>query len=102
MTRGLDIMAASQNKDPEKSLKNVMTLYGAALFLGLAISIFAHHIEDVGGFLSFLVPAAALYFFVLFAYFKGGSFRKIAYGIMAVIGLISLVMIFYLELTGGH
>ncbi len=95
-------MAASQNNDPEKSLKNVMTLYGAALFLGLAISIFAHHLEDVSGFLTFLVPAAVLYFFVLFAYFKKGMFRKIAYGIMAVIGLISLFMIFYLEITGGH
>ncbi|MDN5710286.1 MAG: hypothetical protein L0G95_12660 [Planococcus sp. (in: firmicutes)] len=95
-------MAASQKNDPEKSLKNVMTLYGAALFLGLAISIFAHHLEDVSGFLTFLVPAAVLYFFVLFAYFKKGMFRKIAYGIMAVIGLISLFMIFYLEITGGH
>ncbi|WP_404335177.1 hypothetical protein [Planococcus rifietoensis] len=95
-------MAASQNYDPEKSLKKVMTLYGAALFLGLAISIFAHHIEDVSGFLTFLVPAAVLYFFVLFAYFKEGMLRKIAYGIMAVIGLISLFMIFYLEITGGH
>ncbi|WP_434400473.1 hypothetical protein M1Q06_15270 [Planococcus sp. 11815] len=95
-------MAASKNNDPEKSLKNVMTLYGAALFLGLAISIFAHHIEDVSGFLTFLVPAAVLYFFVLFAYFKKGMFRKIAYGIMAVMGLISLFMIFYLEITGGH
>ncbi|MFP3356312.1 hypothetical protein R0K17_03040 [Planococcus sp. SIMBA_143] len=95
-------MAASKNNDPEKSLKNVMTLYGAALFLGLAISIFAHHVEDVSGFLTFLVPAAVLYFFVLFAYFKKGMFRKIAYGIMAVIGLISLFMIFYLEITGGH
>ncbi|WP_404466894.1 hypothetical protein [Planococcus rifietoensis] len=95
-------MAASQNNDPEKSLKKVMTLYGAALFLGLAISIFAHHIEDVSGFLTFLVPAAVLYFFVLFAYFKKGIFRKFAYGIMAVIGLISLFMIFYLEITGGH
>ena len=95
-------MAASQKYNPEKSLKNVMTLYGATLFLGLAISIFAHHIEDVSGFLSFLVPAAVLYFFVLFAYFKEGMFRKIAYGIMALIGLISLFMIFYLEITGGH
>lgn len=95
-------MAASQNNDPEKSLKNVMTLYGAALFLGLAISIFAHHIEDASGFLTFLVPAAVLYFFVLFAYFKEGVFRKIAYGILALIGLVSLFMIFYLELTGGH
>lgn len=95
-------MAASQNNDSEKSLKNVMTLYGAALFLGLAISIFAHHIEDVSGFLTFLVPAAVLYFFVLFAYFKEGIFRKIAYGILALIGLVSLFMIFYLELTGGH
>lgn len=95
-------MAASQNNDPEKSLKKIMTLYGAALFLGLAISIFAHHIEDISGFLTFLVPAALLYFFGLFAYFKKGIFRKIAYGIMAVIGLISLFMIFYLEITGGH
>ena len=96
------MMAASPNGNPEKSLKNVMTLYGAALFLGLAISIYAHHLEDVSGFLSFLVPAAALYFFLLFAFFKKGTFRKIAYGVMAVIGLISLVMIFYLEITGGH
>ncbi|WP_271853318.1 hypothetical protein [Planococcus maritimus] len=95
------MMAATKNYDPEKSLKKVMTLYGAALFLGLAISIYTHHIEDVGGFLTFLVPAAIIYFFVLFAFFKEGMFRKIVYGLMAFIGLVSVFMAFYLELTGG-
>ncbi|MFP3322725.1 hypothetical protein R0K05_06430 [Planococcus sp. SIMBA_160] len=94
-------MAATRNSDPEKSLKKVMTLYGAALFLGLVISIYTHHIEDVGGFLTFLVPAAVVYFLVLFAFFKDGMFRKIAYGAMALIGLASLFMIFYLEISGG-
>ncbi|MGM0896455.1 MAG: hypothetical protein ACQEV0_01070 [Bacillota bacterium] len=100
-------MTSSKSEKPtskqEVSMKNIMILYGAVLFSGLALSLVTHRIEDISGFLTFLVPAAVLYFLVLFLYFKEGAMKKIAFGIVGLIGLISVVMIFYLEISsGGH
>lgn len=82
-------------------VKSVMALYGAALFSGLLLSIFTHQIEDISGFLLFLVPSAVLYFLVLILYFKEGFLKKVAFAIVGFIALISIFMVFYLEINSA-
>lgn len=94
-------MAARRKPTRENNLQKVMVRYGALLFLGLTLSIFTHPIEDVGGFLNFLLPAAALYYVALFGYFNRGAFRMSAYIIPACVAGFSLLAIFYRGLSGN-
>ncbi|MFC4713467.1 hypothetical protein [Planococcus dechangensis] len=78
------------------ALQNVMNLYGVLLFSGLLLSIFTHGIEDVSGFMSFLLISGMLYFLLVTFYFKGGVWRSFVYATTGVIGLISICTAFYL------
>ncbi len=77
------------------SLRKVMNWYGVLLFLGLLISIHAHEIKDVSGFLLFILISSVLYFLMLNLYFENEPGRKIVFIMLCFIALFSLFMVFY-------
>ncbi|MGE6415127.1 hypothetical protein ACQKDD_13250 [Planococcus kocurii] len=83
----------------EITVQKVLNLYGIFLFLGLILSIFTHGIEDINGFLIFILISSVLYFFMLNLYFVSGFGRKVVFGMIGAIALFSLFMVFYLQIN---
>lgn len=77
------------------SIRSVMNCYGVLLFAGLLISIYAHEIKDISGFLLFILISSVLYFLLLNLYFKSELGRKIVFIMLCLIALFSLFMVFY-------
>ncbi|ANU11044.1 hypothetical protein A1A1_07549 [Planococcus antarcticus DSM 14505] len=76
-------------------MKTLMNLYGVFLFLGLLVSIHAHEISDIEGFLLFILIISLLYFLLLNLYFKSVLGRKVVFITLCLIAVISLFMVFY-------
>ena len=83
----------------ETTAQKVLNLYGIFLFSGLLMSIFTHGIEDVNGFLIFILVSSLLYFLMLNLYFISDLGRKLVFGMMGAIALFSLFMVFYLQIN---
>lgn len=85
----------------EVTVQKVLNIYGVFLFLGLILSIFTHGIEDINGFLLFILVSSVLYFFMLNLYFISDLGRKVVFGMMGAIALFSLFMVFYLQINSA-
>ncbi len=81
------------------TLRSVLNTYGGCLFTGLLLSIFTHRIEDVTGFLLFIIIGSLVYFLLLNLYFTSEIGRKAVFITLCLIGLFSLFMIVYLQLN---
>lgn len=91
--------------DPPRkiTIRTVLNSYGVFLFSGLLISIFTHGIEDVSGFVLFILISSMLYFILLNLYFASQLWRKVVFVTMCAIALLSLSMVFYLQIIpAGH
>lgn len=83
----------------EITAQKVLNIYGIFLFLGLILSIFTHGIEDINGFLLFILISSVLYFLMLNLYFVSDLGRKVVFAMMGAIALFSLFMVFYLQIN---
>lgn len=86
---------AKTNSIKQIGIRSVMNLYGAFLFSGLLLSIYAHEIKDVGGFLLFLLISSVLYFLLWNLYFKSERWKKMVFITLCFIALFSLFMVFF-------
>ncbi|WP_251047883.1 hypothetical protein [Planococcus sp. ISL-109] len=96
MTNSYTLQSTKTETKREASVQNVMYLYGVLLFSGLLLSIFTHGIEDISGFMSFVLITGMLYFLMVNFYFKGDTWRSRVYIAMSLVALTSLCMVFYL------
>jgi hypothetical protein len=87
------------NTPREVTVRTVLNIYGVFLFLGLVVSIFTHGIEDINGFLLFILISSVLYFLLLNLYFTSDLWRKVVFITMCLIALFSLFMVFYLQVN---
>lgn len=87
------------NTTREVTVRTVLNIYGVFLFLGLVVSIFTHEIEDINGFLFFIVISSVLYFLLLNLYFTSDLWSKVVFITMCLIALFSLFMMFYLHVN---
>lgn len=93
------LLKKNSGKFREISLRFVLNTYGAFLFLGLLLSIFTHKIEEVTEFLLFILISSVVYFVLLNLYFTSEIGRKAVFILLCLIGLFSLLMVFYLQLN---
>jgi len=91
--------ATEANTPREVTVRTVLNIYGIFLFSGLVVSIFTHGIEDINGFLLFILISSVLYFLLLNLYFTSDLWRKVVFITMCLIALFSLFMVFYLQVN---
>jgi glucan phosphoethanolaminetransferase (alkaline phosphatase superfamily) len=94
-----ELPTTEANTPREFTVRTVLNIYGVFLFLGLVVSIFTHGVEDINGFLFFILISSVLYFLLLNLYFTSELWRKVVFITICLMALFSLFMVFYLQMN---
>ncbi len=91
-------------RSPEANFKKILNIIGAFIFAGLALTSVTNDMpaKYLKEYLLFIGGSALMYYFLLNIYFIGGTWRKVFYGSLMLLGIGSLSMAVYLFMYSSH